>query len=133
MEDASEAAERFEQGAQLLAGGEPAHVVASKRARGRPVIRLDRPVERGTVLEVPVAELAPPGEDGYYVFQLIGLDVVEEDGRRLGKVVDVVPGVANDVLLLEGGLLLPLAETCVGEIDLEAGTILVSTGFADPD
>jgi 16S rRNA processing protein RimM len=132
VEDASEADERFEVGARLLVAGEPAVVVESKRARGRPVIRLDRRVERGAALEVPREALPPPGPDSYYVFQLVGLDVVEEDGPELGRVVDVAPGVANDVLELDTGLALPLVEDCVREIDLERRRILVGRGFWDP-
>src|SRR2546427_3979187 len=42
VEDASEVTERFEVGSELYVAGDPARVVGSKRARGRPVIRLDR-------------------------------------------------------------------------------------------
>jgi len=96
------------------------------------VIRLDRPVERGTELAVPRAELPPPSEGGYYVFQLVGLEVEEEGGRRLGRVADVEPWPANDVIVLEGGAMLPLVEACVLQVDLDAGRILVARGFADP-
>ena len=131
VEDASEAEERFAKGARLLVGGEPAVVVESKRARGRPVIRLDRPVERGAALEVP-REALPPLEPGsYYVFQLVGLEVVEEGGAALGQVADVAPGPANDVLELDTGLALPLVEDCVREIDLDGRRILVGRGFSD--
>jgi 16S rRNA processing protein RimM len=132
VEEASEDPRWFAVDARLLAGGEPAAVVASKVAGGRPVILLDRAVERGTVLEVARAAL-PAVEDGeYYVLDLIGLDVVEETGRPLGRVVGVAPGVANDVLELEGGGLLPLVEECVRDIDLSARRILVAPGFSDP-
>ena len=124
---------RFEVGAELLAGGEPARVVASKRAGGRVVIRLDRPVERGAELAVPVSALPPPAPDAFYVFQLVGLAVEEEGGRPLGRVRDIGPGVANDVLELDSGLLLPMHEDCVREVDLDAGRIVVAPGFADPD
>jgi ribosomal 30S subunit maturation factor RimM len=40
---------------------------------------------------------------------------------------------ANDTLLLDSGLLLPLVESCVLDIDLEAGRILVARGYADAD
>jgi 16S rRNA processing protein RimM len=130
VEDASEEPERLAAGAQLLVGGRPARVVESKRARGRPVIRLDRRVERGAVLEVPRSALAPPSEDEYYVFQLVGLDVVEEGGRVLGRVADVAPGVANDVLELDSGLALPMVEDCVRAVDLEASRIVVAPGYA---
>jgi 16S rRNA processing protein RimM len=132
VEDASETAERFAVGADLIAAGEPARVLASKRAGGRPVIRLDRDVPRGTPLEVSRSSLPPAEPDAYYVFQLVGLAVEERGGRALGRVARVDPGVANDVLALDGGLLLPLVEACVVEVDLDAGRIVVAPGFADP-
>jgi 16S rRNA processing protein RimM len=132
VEDASEAPERFAVGATLLVGGEPSEVVASKRAGGRPAIKLDRPVARGAVLEVPREALAPPEADAYYVFQLVGLAVEEESGRALGQVADVTPGVANDVVELDSGLALPLVEACVRTIDLERGRIVIASGYAEP-
>lgn len=129
VEAASDAAERFAVGARLYAGREPATVVASKRAGGRPVIRLDRPVARGAMLELPADELPPPGEGEYYAFQLVGLEVVDDGGRRLGAVVEVAPGVANDVLELDSGLALPLVDDCVRAVDLDAGRIVVASGL----
>jgi 16S rRNA processing protein RimM len=94
------------------------------------VIRLDRPVPRGATLEIPRDELAAPAEGEYYVFQLVGLEVEEEGGRTLGKVTDVSPGVANDVLELDSGLALPMVGACIRQVDLEARRILVAPGFA---
>lgn len=132
VEGASEDPARFAVGATLYAGGGPARVVECKRARGRPVVRLDRRVSRGEELAVPREELPPPAEGAYYVVDLVGLEVEEEGGRRLGKVVDVTPGVANDVLELDSGLALPMHEECVRSIDLAGGAIVVSPGFAEP-
>ena len=131
IEDASDDPRRFEVGAELLADGEPARIVASKRAGGRPVIALDRQVARGTMLHVRTADLPAADDDAFYVFQLVGLSVEEEGGRRLGRVRDVEVGVANDVLALDSGLSLPLHETCVLEIDVDGGRIVVARGFAD--
>jgi 16S rRNA processing protein RimM len=131
VEGASGAAERFAAGATLYVNGESARVEASRQARGRPVIRLDRRVERGATLAVPRESLPPPEEDAYYVFQLVGLRVEEEGGRELGRVADVHEYPANDVLELDSGLALPLVEACVREIDLDGGRIVVSPGFAD--
>ena len=134
VEDPSERAETFAVGATLYAAGAAAKVVSSKRgARGRPVIRLDRPVERGTALAVPRDSLPPLDEDEYYAFQLVGLVVEEEGGRILGRVREVLDYPANDVLELDSGLSLPLVEACVRQVDLEGGRIVVSIGFADPD
>jgi 16S rRNA processing protein RimM len=121
---------RFAPGATVYAGREAALVVESKRSGGRLVVKLDRDVPRGTVLELPVSELPPAGDDNYYVFELVGLAVVAEDGRELGRVQDVVPGVANDVLELEGGVALPMVEECVLAVDLEGGRIVIAPGFA---
>jgi 16S rRNA processing protein RimM len=131
VERPSEDAARFVEGAVLHVDGEPARVTESMRGGGgRVVIRLDRKVERGASLQVPKAELPPTGDDDYYVFQLIGLEVVEEGGRALGRVRDVASYPANDVLELEGGLVLPMVGDCVREIDLEAARIVVAKGFA---
>jgi 16S rRNA processing protein RimM len=134
VEDPSDDPRWFERGARVLAGGEEAEVVASRRgAGGRPVIRLDRHVERGTNLEVPRESLAETDENEYYAFELVGLEVVEEGGPVLGRVQAVLPGPANDSLDLGGGVLLPLVEACIRAVDLEAGRILVAPGFSDPD
>ena len=130
VERASEDARWWQVGARFLVSGEPAEVVAARRASGRPVVRLDRHVERGAPIEVAREELPPTGEDEYYAFQLIGLEVVEENGRALGTVADVIPGVANDVLEV-GEHLLPMIEDCIRSVDLDAGRITVAGGFAD--
>ena len=131
VEHASEAPERFARGARVYVGREPATVVESKRAgRGRLVVRLDRAVERGAALELPVDELPVPEEGSYYAFQLVGLAVEEDGGQVLGSVQEVEPGVANDVLRLDSGVALPLVEDCVREVDLASGRILVARGFA---
>jgi 16S rRNA processing protein RimM len=134
VEGPSDRPERFARGATLYANGTPAEVVVSKRgSAGRPVIKLDRPVERGTTLAVPREALPPLAEDEYYSFQLVGLVVEEERGRVLGRVQQVLDYPANDVLELDSGALLPLVEACVRQVDLEGGRIVVSAGFADPE
>ena len=134
VEQPSDDGRWFVLGARLWAGDDELEVVSARRgAGGRPVIRLERAVPRGTELEVPVEALPPTAEDEYYAFQLVGLDVVEEGGRRLGRVVAIEHGVANDALELDSGLLLPVVEACVRDIDLDAGRILVAPGFSHPD
>jgi 16S rRNA processing protein RimM len=130
VEDASETRDLFAVGAKLIVDGEEAEVLGSKQARGRPVIRLDRRVARGTALAVPVTALAETAEDEYYVFQLVGLEVREQGGAALGTVTDVTPGVANDVLELDSGALLPMVEECILSIDLDSRQIVVAPGFS---
>jgi len=132
VEEASDDPERFSVGGTLLVGRTPAKIVESKRSGGRPVIRLDREVERGSAIEIDRTELPQPEEGEYYAFQLVGLEVQEEGGAMLGRVVEISTNPANDVLELDTGLALPLVDACVQEVDLVAGRILVQSGFA-PD
>jgi 16S rRNA processing protein RimM len=132
VERPSDDPERFAKGAVLHVDGEPTRVVESKRGGGgRVVIRLERKVERGAALQVPKADLPATEGDDYYVFQLVGLEVVEEGGRTLGRVKDVASYPANDVLELENGLALPMVAECVRDVDLEAGRVVVAAGFAE--
>jgi 16S rRNA processing protein RimM len=133
VEDPSDDPARLAVGAHVWAAGEEVEIVAAKRSGGRPVIRLDRPVGRGAVLEVPAAALPALEEGEYYAFQLEGLRVEEEGRGELGVVTRVVPGVANDVLELDSGLVLPLVEDCVLAVEVDAGRIVVARGFADPE
>ena len=122
----------FAVGAVVFANGELLKIVSSKQgSQQRPVIRLERRVDRGAELAVPRESLPPLGEDEYYSFQLVGLAVEEEGGRVLGRVRDVLDYPANDVLELDTGLSLPLVEACVRKVDLESGRIVVAQGFAD--
>ena len=118
-------------GATFFAGGRPVEVVAHRRSSSRPVVKLDTDVPRGALLEVDRDQLPPTEEGEYYAFQLIGLRVVEETGRELGRVQAVRPGVANDVLELDTGVLLPMIEDCVQRVNLDSGQIQVAVGFAE--
>ena len=132
VERGSEDETRYAVGATLLLDGEPATVTLSRRVgSGRRAIKLDRPALRGQELTIPREALAPTEPDEFYVFQLIGLAVEEEGGRRLGTVRDVLPGPANDNLELDDGTLVPMIEDAVALIDLARGLVLLNPGFID--
>jgi len=132
VEGASEDPSRFDVGAELLVDGVPATVVLSRRVGGgRVAIRLDRRAERGAELTISRTALQPLGVGSYYVADLVGMEVIDEHGARLGLVRDVLPGPANDALELDTGLLLPLVEDCVREVDLDGRKVLLNPGFTD--
>ena len=132
VEDASEDPTRFEVGAPLLVEGNLARVTVSRQIGGRRrAIKLDRAAPRGAELAVHRDELSPLPSDSYYVADLIGLTVLDENGVRVGVVRDVLPGPANDALELDTGLLLPLVEDCVREVDLAARRVYLNPGFTD--
>ena len=96
---------------------------------GRLAIKVDRAVERGEAITVRRADLPLPAADHYYVFQLVGLEAVDGEGRPLGRVRDVLPGTANDNLELENGSLVPMIEDAVRSVDLEARTVVLNPDF----
>lgn len=57
---------------------------------------------RGLWLEADRSDLPGAGPGQVYRFELLGLDVFEEGGDRLGRVKDIVTTGANEVLVLEG-------------------------------
>ncbi len=129
VEQGSDDETRYAIGAVLYVDGAPAKVIVSRRVgKGRRAIRLDREVERGAGLTIPRADLPVLGDDEYYTFEIVGLRV-EEDGRTLGTVRDVIPGAANDNLELDDGTLVPMIEDAIQSIDLEAAVVLLNPGF----
>jgi 16S rRNA processing protein RimM len=130
VEQASEEEGRFDIGAELIVDGAPARVEVARQVGGRRLaIKLDRAVERGAELSVRRDALAELPDDSFYVADLVGIDVFDENDARVGVVRDVLPGPANDVLELDTGLLLPLVEDCIREIDLAGRRILLNPGF----
>ena len=130
VERPSDDPDRFRTGSTLWVGGEPAEVIGSRRVGGgRLAIRLDREVERGQLLAVRRRDLPEPKPDHFYVFQLVGLEAVDPTGAVVGRVQDVLPGTANDNLVLEDGTLVPMIEDAIEEIDLLSGRILLNPDF----
>ena len=68
-------------------------------------------------------------DDEYFITDLIGLTVVNEEEAVLGRVKDVLETGANDVYVVEltGGkeLLLPAIKDCILNVDLEGGRMKV--------
>ena len=72
--------------------------------------------------------LPPLAEGEYYWSDLIGLSVYEADGRRLGRLENIIATGSNDVYVVCDGLretLVPALESVVKEIDLERGRMQV--------
>lgn len=67
--------------------------------------------------------------DEYFIADLIGLKVQDEDGTELGTVKDVIETGANDVYELEmangRSLLLPAIKQCILNVDVENGMMQV--------
>jgi 16S rRNA processing protein RimM len=79
-------------------------------------------------------QLPSPSENEFYFDDLVGLEAVDTDGARLGRVVAVMNYGAGDMLEIahaEGGetLLLPFTRRVAPAIDFDAGRIVIAPPF----
>ncbi|HJC47417.1 MAG TPA: ribosome maturation factor RimM [Candidatus Lachnoclostridium pullistercoris] len=92
---------------------------------------------RGKDLWITREQAVPLGEDENFVGDLIGLQVVTDEGETLGTMKDVMFTGANDVYVVEREdkkeLLLPAIKDCILDVDLENGvmTVHVLDGLLD--
>jgi len=85
---------------------------------------------KGSAVSISRETLAEPGEGHYYHADLVGLEVVNEQGESLGTVKRLFTNGAQDVMELSGDRerLLPWVPTVVKKVDLEKKQVLVEWG-----
>ncbi len=87
---------------------------------------------KGQLVGVPREALPETGGDEFYWADLLGLEVVNEEGAGLGKVAGLIETGANDVLQVVNDAgeerLLPFVDAVVLEVDKPAGVIRVAWG-----
>jgi 16S rRNA processing protein RimM len=79
---------------------------------------------RGVAAVIDLEDAAPLPEGRYYEHQLIGLRVLTPEGEELGRVTEVIPGLANDVYVA-GPYLIPATRDAVVRLDPEEGVLVV--------
>ena len=138
---------RFRPGVELqtrLKNGVPTTLVVN-RARmhqGRPVIEIEgyRSIGEaealaGCELRVPVSVQQPLPRGTYYHHQLIGSDVVTEEGTSLGRVTAVEGGTGTSRLVVRGvrrELQIPLAsDICAVDVDARRIVVRPPEGLLD--
>ena len=106
--------ERTEVGARLYSGDRELVITAARRHQGRWLVQFDDVRDRtqaeqllGVVLTGDVIDDDDTG-DGLWVHEMIGCAVVDRDGRELGTVASVESNPAHDLLVLDGGALIPI-------------------------
>jgi 16S rRNA processing protein RimM len=130
----TEVGARFVPGSVLrLEDGRTLTVETSRPHRDRVLVKFEGVADRdhadalrGSVLLVDAAD-APPIEerDRYWIHQVVGLQVITEDGRPLGRIREVEANPANDLWVTEDGALIPAVREVVVGVDLEAGRVTV--------
>jgi 16S rRNA processing protein RimM len=122
----SNIAERFADGATLWVDGAPMVITSSRPNQHRYVVHFDGVDDRngaeslrGKIVEAePLAE-APEGE--LWVHELIGSEVRDRVGTEFGKVVAVEANPAHDLLVLDGGALVPM----VFVVSSDSGVVVI--------
>ncbi len=71
----------------------------------------------------------PLDEDEYYISDVIGMNIILEDGSELGVLQDVMQTGANDVFVIklkdDKELLMPVIKDCVLDMNYDTGKITV--------
>jgi 16S rRNA processing protein RimM len=130
--------ERFRVGARLLVGPDRRErdVQSVRFHQGRPVIGLsgvvtmnDAEALAGAELKVRQSELAPLPDGTFHRHELIGCDVEDEQGRRIGRVAAVEGTIDRSRLVVEGEkgeVLIPLVDGICVNVDPRARRIVVN-------
>ena len=127
--------DRFTLGKVVYIGGEPLEIENSRPHRQHLLIKLagteginDAEKLRGQDITIPRSDIRALPPEQYYVFQLIGLDVLTTGGKSLGQIVDVLPTAGNDVYIVKserGEILIPAIEDVIMSIDLENRQVII--------
>lgn len=141
VEAISDSPKRFSVGERLLLERRPAlyrdlTVGSAARAGGRLVlsfVEVDGIDEaeslRGCHLLIPAERAAPLGEGEYWIHDIVGMDVEDEEGGVLGEVADFISGRAQDLLVVRdpGGreFQVPFVDEFVRRVDTGSSRITV--------
>lgn len=143
---------RFAPGATVLLDGEPVEVATSRPHQGRWLVRFEGTSDRTQAERLRGASLVGEPLEGddetdtFWVHELVGMQVLTEDGELLGEVTDHVelpPAAGYDLLEVarSGGgqpLLLPAVDELVEAREDEDGSVVLVVvdpppGLIDPD
>jgi 16S rRNA processing protein RimM len=116
--------ERVAPGSVLWAGERRLEVTSSRPHQGRHLVAFQGVADRTAAEALQGAVLAaePLDDPGtLWVHELVGSEVVAADGARLGTVAAVEANPASDLLVLDGGGLVPLTFL----VRAEAGRLVV--------
>ncbi len=128
--------EHFAAGKSLWIEGVSYEVESVRRQRGLLLLKFTGVASRegveglcGRVVSLPEEELGPLPEGEYYAYQIVGLEVYEQDGEHLGKVTELFPTGSNDVYVVQGPrgrILVPAIDDVILEVDVAGGRMVVS-------
>lgn len=83
----------------------------------------------GQNIYVSRKDLPATVKDEFYWDDLIGMQVIDINGRSLGEIVTIIPTGSNDVFVVDRDkqLMIPWTSSVVKEISIESNTVVVDT------
>lgn len=140
----TDSAERFAELKKLYVGNEKreAGIQSVKFNKQMVILKLDLIPDRNAAETMRNIELfidreaaLPLAEDEYYIADLIGMEVFDENGSVVGTLTDVLETGANDVYVISGEreILIPAIKQCILSTDINAKRMVVKLlpGLAD--
>lgn len=95
---------------------------------GYPNINQVEPFRDG-ILKISEKQMGELDEHEYYYHEIIGLTVVDEDDKEIGKITEILSPGANDIWVVkrkgQKDALIPYIESVVKDIDLTEGIVHV--------
>jgi 16S rRNA processing protein RimM len=133
----SDVAHRFQIGRIVYINEAPFTITASRNFRGDQILLAfkeinDRDEARKFVeelLTVPVESIPVLPEGEWFHFQLLGLQVITDDGEELGDITEILETGSNDVYVVSQGksqILIPALKSVINEVRLDERVMLVS-------
>jgi 16S rRNA processing protein RimM len=115
---------------------EPYRIISHRWHKSNVLLTLEAVPDRTTAealqglwVQVPIEAVTPLPDGSYYLYQLVGLEVVTINGQYLGELTDILETKANDVYIIKAPdqpeLLLPAIPDVIQEVDLENGRMTV--------
>ena len=132
--------ERFQDGSELVIEKNheqiPVTIEKSRPHKGMELVKFagldninDVQTYRNCYLSVAEDQQQELEEGQYYYHQIIGLQVVTDDGRELGRIKEIMSPGANDVWVVQRAgkqdLLLPVIKDVIKEVDLDRQMVTV--------
>jgi len=83
---------------------------------------------KGREVVIDENQKLPLKKGNYYIYQIIGLKAIDENGEYLGEVVNVLKNPGNDIFVIKKGkkeYLIPAVKEIINEVDLKNCKIII--------
>ena len=84
---------------------------------------------KGREIVIDENQKLPLEEGNYYIYQIIGLKAIDENGEYLGELVNVLKNPGNDIFIIKKGkkeYLIPAVKEIINEIDIKNSKIIIN-------